>query len=259
MRKKYFWVLVLFFCAFSLWAKLPEGDLLQGVKPDAQGRIDILTVFSHQDDESIYGGGAVLKALEDPRVHLHILCMTFDQTSGAKDALGITPDHIGRIRVKELETAAAVYGAEEVIQFQYPSRTLGKQDPEKLISEIKGVIDKTGAEIVLTHDPAGITGHWDHVACSKVATEAFQRSQAQVLYYPVFPKSFYPIFLAFQPYRGHGTPAAPDFKVDIRKEKKLKRMACYAHASQMRFTSVGNLTELFLLMNDEYFARITKP
>jgi len=259
MKKKIFLAYALFLFAFSAFAKIPEGDLLDEVKPDENGRIDILTVFSHQDDESIYGGGAVLKALKDPRVHLHILCMTFDQTSGAKDALGITPDHIGRIRVQELETAAAVYQAEEVIQFQYASRTLGKQDAEKVIAEIKEVIDRTGAEIVITHDPAGITGHWDHVACSKVATQAFTRSNAQVLYYPVFPEWFYPIFLSFQTYRNHGPAAAPDFKVDIREEKKLKRMACYAHASQMRFTEVGNLTELFLLMNNEYFARVTKP
>jgi hypothetical protein len=54
MRKKVFWILLL--VAFSVSAKLPEGSLLDGVKPDANGRIDILTVFSHQDDESIYGG-----------------------------------------------------------------------------------------------------------------------------------------------------------------------------------------------------------
>ena len=79
---------------------LPEGDLLQGVQPGPDGKINILTVFAHQDDESIYGGGAVLKAMKDPRVRLHILCMTFDQTSDAIKNLKITPDHSGKIRAK---------------------------------------------------------------------------------------------------------------------------------------------------------------
>jgi len=171
----------------SAMAREPVGDLLEGVNPGPDGMIDVLTVFSHQDDETIYGGGAVLKAMQDPRVRLYILCMTFDQTSGAKDRLEITPDHIGRIRAEELETAAAVYGATEVIQFKYASRTLGSVAPEKLISEIKEVIDRVGAEIVITHDPVGFTGHWDHVTCSRAATEAFHRSNADVLYYPSLP------------------------------------------------------------------------
>ncbi len=242
--------------ALTARAGMPEGSLLEGVTPGADGRIDILEVFAHQDDESIYGGGAVLLAMKDPRVRLHILCMTFDQTSDAIKALGLTPDQSGNIRVKELDAAATVYGAAEVIQFPYPSRTLPNVGDEKLISEILGVIEKTGAEIVITHDPAGITGHWDHVACSRVATEAFKRSSAQVLYYPTLPVPLYKIALQFKTYRTKGEPAVPDFRVNLREVKKLKRLACYEHASQMFYTSVGQTTDLLLLMNHEYFARV---
>ena len=236
-------------------ARVPEGDLLQGVTPGADGKIDILTVFAHQDDESIYGGGAVLKALEDPRVRLHILCLTFDQTSDLPPKFGITADQYGQVRVKELETAAAVYRAVEVIQFRYPSHVLPLTDPEKLIAEIKDAIDRTGAEIVLTHDPAGFTGHMDHLAASRVVTEAFRRSQAQALFYPTLPLYLYRPFLKYNAGRRPPPPAKPDFRVDIRAEKNLKRMACYSHASQMRFTSVGTVTKFFLCFNHEYFAR----
>jgi len=247
-------VILLF--SLSAWSRVPQGSLLDGVAPGPDGRIDILTVFSHQDDESIYAGGAVLKALLDPRVRLHILCLTFDQTSGAKDVLGITPDHIGKIRVKELETAAAVYGAEEVIQFEYPSRTLGQIAPEELVRRIGEVIERAGAEIVLTHDPVGYTGHWDHVACSRVATEAFRRSGAQALFYPTLPRYLYRPLILFSDYEFEARPARPTLKVDIRAEKKLKHMACAAHASQMQFTGVGNLTRWVLLLDREYFTRI---
>lgn len=178
--------------------------MLDGVSPGPDGNIDIITLFSRQDDEGIYGEGAVLKAMQDPRAHLHILCMTLDQTSDAIKNLKITPDHSGRIRVKELESAAAAYGADEVIQFKYPSRTLPKNDPEKVVSEIRGEINRAHAEVVLTHDPAGFTGHWDHVACSKLATETFRLSNAQVLYYPTLPQSIYRIVAGFQTYHTHG-------------------------------------------------------
>jgi LmbE family N-acetylglucosaminyl deacetylase len=256
MPKKLILFLAALLVAFGARAGVPEGSLLDNVRPGPDGRIDVLTVFAHQDDESIYGGGAVLKLMRDPRVHLHILCMTFDQTSDAIKNLKLTPDQSGNIRVKELESAAAVYGADEVIQFKYPSRSLEKVDPEKLISEIMAEIERTHAQIVFTHDPAGITGHWDHVRCSQVATEAFKRSNAQVLYYPTLTKGMYRVALMFKTYRTKGAPAVPDFKVDIRAEKKLKRLACYEHASQMHFTVVGSTTNLFLLMNEEYFARV---
>jgi len=236
-------------------ARVPEGDLLAGVTPGPDGKIDILTVFAHQDDESIYGGGAVLKALKDPRVRLHILCVTFDQTSDLPQKFGLTADEYGQVRVKELETAAAVYRAVEVIQFRYASHTPPFVDQEKLITEIQDAIDRTGAEIVLTHDPAGFTGHMDHLATSRVATEAFQRSHAQVLYYPTLPLYLYRPFLKYNAGRNPPPPARPDFRVDIRPEKNLKRMACYSHASQMRFTSVGTVTKFFLTFNHEYFAR----
>jgi len=241
--------------SLSAAARVPEGDLLQGVTPGPDGKIDILTVFAHQDDESIYGGGAVLKALEDPRVRLHILCLTFDQTSDLPEKFGITADQYGRVRVKELETAAAVYGAVEVIQFRYASHTPPQVDPEKLIAEIKDAMERTGAEIVLTHDPAGFTGHMDHLATSRAATEAFKRSQAQVLYYPTLPLYLYRPFLYYNAGRLPVRPAKPDFRVEIKAEKKLKRMACYSHASQMRFTSVGTLTNFFLIFDHEYFSR----
>ena len=139
-----------------------------------------------------------------------------------------------------------------------PSRSLNKVGDEKLIKEIKDVIDKTGAEIVITHDPAGITGHWDHVECSKVATEAFKQSHAQVLYYPTLPKDLYRVALLFKTYRTKGAPAAPDFKVNIRDEKRLKRLACYEHASQMLYTTVGMDLGIFFIMDHEYFKRITR-
>jgi len=258
MRAKNIFAAAIFLAALGVRAGLPEGDLLEGIQPGADGKIDILEVFSHQDDESIYGGGAVLKAVKDPRVRLHILCMTFDQTSGAIKNLKITPDQSGRIRVKELESAAAVYGTDDVIQFNYPSRSLEKVGDEKLIQEIQDVIVLTDAEIVITHDPAGITGHWDHVTCSRVATEAFKRSSAQALYYPTLPKGMYRIALLFKTYRTKGEPAVPDFKVMIREEKKLKRLACMEHASQMLYTTVGRDMSLFFIMNHEYFKKLDK-
>ena len=249
-----FGVVVFFLSGFAARAKVPEGNLLTDIKPDKNGRIDVIVVFAHQDDESIYEGGTLLKLKKDPRVHLFLLCLTFDQTSEAKDNLKITPDHIARIRVQELLTAAAVYEADEVIQFKYASRTLKDVEPEKLIKEIKAVMDRVDAEIVITHDPAGLTGHKDHITCSKATTLAFSRANAQALYYFTLPKMWYRMILAANTTDPTPPPVFPDFKVNVRAEKKLKRMAIFAHASQMVFSEVVHLAEFFLALDYEYFA-----
>ena len=111
---------------------------------------------------------------------------------------------------------------------------------------------------MITHDPAGFTGHSDHVTCSRAATEAFKKSNAKVLYYPTLPPSLYGISRMLSPFEEEVEPALPTIRVDIRSVKKLKRMTCYAHASQMRFSSVGQVTELMLLLSHEYFALADK-
>ena len=79
-----------------------------------------------------------------------------------------------------------------------------------------------------------------------------------MLYYPTLPTWLYPMLIAASPYEFEAEPATPDFMVDIRPVKKLKRMACYAHASQMQFTGVGWQTDLMLLKRYEHFALAAK-
>jgi len=233
---------------------VPTGDLLDGLEPGPDGMIDVLTVFAHQDDESVYGGGTLLKMKQDPSVRLHILCLTLGDMSEAKDQLGIESAHLGRIRSKELETSAAVYGAEEVIQFQYHDQGLADADADRVIAQIVEVINRVGAEMIITHDPGGVTAHTDHMACSRLTTEAFELSNARRLWYVTFPRFIYHIpFGVLGPTSGV-TPVYPEIKVNVRKYKKLKRMALYAHASQKHFSDVGLAMDITSRFNYEYFA-----
>ncbi len=246
-----FVVLVFSFSARA--AGIQEGSLLDGIEPGSDGKIDVLTVFAHQDDETIAGGGTLLKMKQDERVRLHILCLTTGDMSDAKNRLKISREHMGRIRIEELETAAAVYQAEQVIQFSYHDQGLESADQENLIEEILEVIDRTGAEVVLTHDPLGITRHPDHITCSRVATEAYRRSTAKRLYYKTLPAWEYSIRSTITPFRGEAERSRPTVKVDIRRYRKLRRMAFYAHASQTQFSLVGPAADLSLMEKYEYF------
>lgn len=253
------------FILLSIWllapaaalSRAPEGSLLDGVAPGADGMIDILTVFSHPDDESIYGGGALLKAGKDPRVRLHILCLGVGDWPSQAEELGIESSQLVRIRSAELRDAAEVLGAEEVTQWDFLDGSFSSRDPEELTRDILEVIERVGAEVVVTHDPAGITRNPDHLTCSRVATEAFGRSSARRLYYPTLPPTLYTVAMWFMRDEWEGQPiepARPTFVVDIRKEKDMKRMACYSHASQMFYSEVGMPAKLLLRFPREYWA-----
>jgi len=254
MKKRLFIVLVLILFSFEAGAAVPEGDLLAEIKPGPDGRVDVLTVFAHQDDESIYGGGTLLKMKKDPRVRLYILCLTLGDLSGAMKTLDITAEEQGRIRPAELRLAGAVYDADEVIQFKYHDQGLTDADPEKLAAEIAAVMERVGAEAVITHDPSGITGHPDHVAGSRAATMAFERSSAQRLYYTTMPPSLSGMRFLLGKEAAENEPARPTVKVDIRAERKLKRLAMYSHVTQHEFSDIGLAMAFIGRYNHEWFA-----
>ena len=232
MKIKIALVMVLLTLAFAARAELPVGSLLDGVKPGADGKIDVITIFPHQDDETIFAGGTILKMKQDPRVRVHIMCLTLGELSSAKEQLHITPELQGKIRVQELKAAAAVLQADEVIQMDYHDQGLAGADQTILRQKILDAIDKTGAEVVITYGPDGMSGHIDHRTLSKAVTDVFPQSKAQRLYYAALPKSLGPIYKAVN--KVGYTEAT--IAIDIKPYKKLKKLAMYEHATQKFFS-----------------------
>jgi len=241
--------------AAGAWARAPKGDLLDQVAPGPDGKIHVVTVFAHPDDETFYLAGTLLKMKQDPRVSLHIVCLTIGDQDVAKDRLRITPERLGRIRVKELEAAGAVLGAEEVISLGYHDQGLAAADAAVMVKQVREILDRVGAEIVLTHDPYGISGHPDHVTCSRVAKQAFEQSGAGRLFYVTMPQARYFVNSLFSMFHGPAERVYPSLRVDIRGQKRLKRAALYAHSTQEHFSFWNGLgMKEDLLYNFEYFA-----
>jgi LmbE family N-acetylglucosaminyl deacetylase len=249
MKKAVFCLALLALFSFTAAAAVPEGDLLAGVAPGPDGKIDVITIFPHQDDESIFVGGTMLKLKKDPRVRVHILCMTMGDVSDAKDKLGISEERMGQIRMAELASAASALGVDELIQLKYHDQGLASLDHEALVSEVLGIIDRVGAEVIFTYGPDGMTGHIDHVTLSKAVTEAWPGSHAQKLYYVSAPAGLSVVYQVM----GGSKPLSPTVRVDIRDEKKLKELAMDAHASQRHFSSVGLSMKLMEALSYEYF------
>ena len=254
-RKKLFALtLAAMFACGAARVAIPKGDLLEGVAPGPDGFIDVVNIMAHQDDESAYAGGTLAKLAKDPRVRVHIVCLTLGDMSDARFFMGVSKEEMGRIRVKELEAAARELGADEVIQLTYHDQGLKPADREKLIADVAGIIERTQAEIVITLDPAGITRHPDHVTCSRAVTAAFKRGPAARLYYATLPRVRYLYAMMTSPFFEPGKPEKPTLQVDISAELSQKRKALNAHESQMKHSLVGLVANPYFEDAAEYFA-----
>ncbi len=235
-------------------ADVPHGDLMDSVKADGVGRINVTAVFSHPDDESFYTGGTLLKMKKNPAVRLHIVCLTNGNKDEAKDNLGVTEERLAVLRIRELEYAAHILGADSVDCLDYDDQGLASADRKALMRRIIDALARTKADIVITHDPYGISGHPDHIVCSAVTSAAFQASRAQRLYYVTMTPARYRFNLIFALSDDPAERSRPTIAVDISGEKTMKKLALYSHVTQHHF-SFWNALGMYedLLFDHEHF------
>ncbi len=252
--KKEMAIAMCIFLGFAGCKRLPAGSLLDGVTPGKDGRIDVITVFAHPDDESFYVGGTLIKMKKDPRVRLHVLCLTNGNMDEAKDNLGISKEQLARLRVRELETACDIMGADSVECLNYDDQGLATADRSTLNARIVAAVKKHNAAVIITHDPFGLSGHPDHIVCSSVATDVFKASAARRLYYGTMTPARYWYNLIFALSDSKAERSKPTIRVYISAEKTVKKLALYSHVTQHHFSFWNGLAmHEDLLYNYEYF------
>ncbi len=192
----------------------------------------ILLVFAHPDDES-FGVSGTVKKYTQQGLPVDLICATRGEIGARLDV----PENIdtGTAREAELRTAAAIIGIRDIYFLGYIDGDLDKADTEQVIDKIANIMRLVEPEIVITFGPDGISGHSDHVAVGKAATEAFKRLSAEgtgprKLYYVTIAKSAVPNADDF------GVATRPDEEVtiscDISEFLDFKIQAIAAHRSQ---------------------------
>jgi LmbE family N-acetylglucosaminyl deacetylase len=138
-----------------------------------------VAVVAHPDDES-FGLGAVLSALVDAGTSVAVVCLTHGEAS----TLGATHD-LGARRDRELRAAAAELGVEDVALFDYADGQLGDVDHDTLLALVDDLVGD--ADLVVTFEPSGVTGHPDHRAASAVVRSVAAHRSLPVLEWGVSP------------------------------------------------------------------------
>jgi len=214
----------------------------------------LMTVFPHPDDESFAAGGVLALHGLMPDVRCVSLCLTKGGKSGALEKVGLPSSRETRIREREYQAAGAVLGTDKSIIWDYGDQELARAGFENLVKRIAGAMKDERTDVVITYGPDGITGHPDHMVCSKAVMEAAGQAGVKRLFMVTAPKLLGKVFL-----RKKLLPITHG--VDIRRVYGAKMLALKANASQMLISAepmiwVGLIMRLY---GREYFHLIHPP
>jgi LmbE family N-acetylglucosaminyl deacetylase len=175
--------------------------------------LTLMAVHAHPDDEASSTGG-ILARYADEGVRTVVVTCTNGELGDAPG--GVKPGSAGhdeqevvRLRRAELEASCAILGvsALEMLGFR-DSGMMGwpqNEDPSCFWSTpvalaaapLIGLIERYRPQVIVTYDANGFYGHPDHIQAHRITLAALQAIGAPArVYFPTFPHSRLPVFLA---------------------------------------------------------------
>ena len=191
----------------------------------------LLAVFAHPDDETFRSGGT-LALLVRSGVRVHLLTATRGEAGSYGDPPLCAPEELAVRREVELRCACAALGLEPPRFLGYADGHLADADAEALTAQILAAIGETGARVLLSFGPDGLSGHPDHIVVGRCAAEAFRRAESVAALYTVAV----PVSLA-RALDLRQLQAVPDadiaLAVDVSAAWEAKQAAMRCHATQL--------------------------
>lgn len=229
-----------------------DGDPVGRLRSGAPVRL--LGVWAHPDDEAYLSAGLMSRVTAAGG---HVACLT--ATHGEQ---GVPEDDrrpraaVARLRAAELRAGLAAAGAHSLRLLGHPDGGCDAVPHDRGVAEVSRAIAATRPDVIVTFGPDGITGHPDHQAVHRWATDAWRRTGRGALLYATMTDAFLDRHRAlherigvFGDHRPVGCPAA-HLALAVRlgeDELDRKRRVLAAHASQ----TVG----LALAMGEETYRR----
>jgi N-acetyl-1-D-myo-inositol-2-amino-2-deoxy-alpha-D-glucopyranoside deacetylase len=186
----------------------------------ADGRLSLMAVFAHPDDESFGTGGTLARYGADPDVRVVLVCATRGEAGEISNPELASSDRLGEVREQELRCACRTLGVEDLFLLDYRDsgmagtpenedpRALAQADSDEAVGKIVAHIRREKPDVVVTFDENGGYGHPDHIAIHHFAKVAFAAAadpaqyeeqieaglephQASKLYYTAIPSRFF--------------------------------------------------------------------
>ena len=240
-----------------------------------RGMATAVFFHAHPDDEAIATGGTMAKAAKEGH-RVVLVCATRGEHGEVAEGFLDDGEQLWERRVKELEAAGAVLGAQRVEFLGYvDSGMMGtpendaaecfwKADVEEAAARLADILREEQADVLTCYDEHGNYGHPDHIQVHRVGVRAAELAGVQKVYEATIDRDYVRSLIAMATDLGlevqDGTvpPNPEEFtmgvpgdqittRVDVRDFLETKKSAMRAHASQIAETS------FFLSMPDVAF------
>ena len=134
----------------------------------------MLCIFAHPDDESFFAGGTIALYAKDGW-HISLMVATNGEKGLTGPYDGISETELGMKRQEEVKRAGKLLGIKDIEFLNFPDFGLKQLTPGTLEDPIYAYMKATLPDIVITHNPTGITNHPDHSKVCYATTYAFQK------------------------------------------------------------------------------------
>jgi LmbE family N-acetylglucosaminyl deacetylase len=136
------------------------------------GKLRLLAIFPHPDDESLGLGGTLAKYSAEG-VETFLICATRGERGwNGPEEQDPGPEALGRIREKELRCAAGLLGLREVNFLDYMDGEVDQADFREAVGKITAHIRRIRPQVVVTFSLDGSYGHPDHIATAQLSGAA---------------------------------------------------------------------------------------
>jgi LmbE family N-acetylglucosaminyl deacetylase len=148
----------------------------------------VLGVWAHPDDEAYLSAGLMVRTTAHGG---RVVCIHATRGElGTDEPEQWPPERLGPHRELELAEALAAVGVDEHHLLGLPDGFCDSVDPTEPVRRVTEAISTLRPDVVVTFGPDGITGHPDHIAVSRWATEAWLATGHGSLLYATVTESF---------------------------------------------------------------------
>jgi LmbE family N-acetylglucosaminyl deacetylase len=186
----------------------------------------ILGIFAHPDDET-FGPGATLAKYAAAGNKVALITATRGQ-AGQTSGQCIEKD-LGLQREAELRSAAHVLGITDLTILDFFDGTLNEHQLPLMKKLIATEADRIQPDVVITHEPSGISMHLDHIAVHKAVVQLYdeERIKPQKLYYFGIPRELMRLWG-----RTGGIEGERIARIDTHDFQDIKKKAMHEHRTQ---------------------------
>jgi len=168
----------------------------------------LLACFAHPDDEAFIGAGVLAMSIAQG-AEVRLVCATYGEAGDMRTPGIATSETLAAVRHEELRQSCQVLGIPEPTMLRYRDSGWGNDPAQRhpgalvnapdheVVRHLVASIRRFKPHVVFTFEPAGLSGHKDHIAISKHATFAYQLAGDRA----VFPEQIQEGLTPWQPQR----------------------------------------------------------